>query len=41
MSTFLHTMVRIRDIDRSLAFYKLLGMKELRRKEVRDRKSVV
>ena len=36
MSTFLHTMVRIRDIDRSLAFYKLLGMKELRRKEVRE-----
>ncbi|GAD11228.1 lactoylglutathione lyase [Gluconobacter japonicus] len=36
MSTFLHTMVRIRDIDRSLAFYSLLGMKELRRKEVRE-----
>ncbi|MFT8809538.1 lactoylglutathione lyase [Gluconobacter sp.] len=36
MNTFLHTMVRIRDIDRSLAFYQLLGMKELRRKEVRE-----
>lgn len=36
MSSFLHTMVRIRDIDRSLAFYKLLGMRELRRKEVRE-----
>lgn len=36
MSTYLHTMVRIRDIDRSLAFYRLLGMKELRRTEVRE-----
>ncbi|QDH17529.1 lactoylglutathione lyase [Swingsia samuiensis] len=34
MGIFLHTMVRIRDIDRSLIFYGLLGMKELRRKEV-------
>ncbi|EHH69227.1 lactoylglutathione lyase [Gluconobacter morbifer G707] len=29
-------MIRVRDIDRSLAFYSLLGMKELRRKEVRE-----
>ncbi|GBQ06790.1 MULTISPECIES: lactoylglutathione lyase [Saccharibacter] len=36
MSSYLHTMVRIRDIDRSLAFYRLLGMKELRRSEVRE-----
>lgn len=36
MSTYLHTMVRVRDIDRSLAFYRLLGMKELRRSEVRE-----
>ena len=37
MSTprFLHTMLRVRDLDRSIAFYtKLMGMKELRRQEV-------
>lgn len=34
MSIYLHTMVRVRDLDRSLAFYGLLGMKELRRLEV-------
>ena len=32
---FLHTMLRVRDLDRSTAFYgNLLGMKELRRNEV-------
>jgi lactoylglutathione lyase len=32
---FLHTMLRVYDLDRSIAFYgKLLGMKELRRTEV-------
>lgn len=36
MSSFLHTMVRVRDLERSVAFYKLLGMKELRRCEVRE-----
>ncbi len=36
MSTYLHTMIRVRDLDRSLAFYRLLGMKELRRMEVRE-----
>ncbi len=33
--TFLHTMIRVRDLDSSIAFYtSLLGMKELRRTEV-------
>ncbi|QHI95341.1 lactoylglutathione lyase [Aristophania vespae] len=36
MSSFLHTMVRVRDLDRSLSFYNLLGMRELRRTEVRE-----
>ena len=37
MASYLHTMVRVRDLDRSIAFYtSLLGMKELRRNEVRD-----
>ncbi len=31
----LHTMLRVKDLDRSVEFYtKLLGMKELRRSEV-------
>ena len=35
MSTFLHTMLRVTDLDASIAFYRnLLGMKELRRNEV-------
>ncbi|MCX5613897.1 lactoylglutathione lyase [Bombella saccharophila] len=34
MSVYLHTMVRVRDLDRSLGFYRLLGMRELRRLEV-------
>lgn len=30
----LHTMIRVKDLDRSLEFYtKLLGMKELRKKD--------
>lgn len=34
-STFLHTMIRVRDLDRSVAFYTgPLGMKEIRRNEV-------
>jgi lactoylglutathione lyase len=34
-SRLLHTMLRVRDLDASVAFYtKLLGMKELRRNEV-------
>ncbi len=35
MSRLLHTMLRVKDLDRSVDFYtKLLGMKELRRSEV-------
>ena len=30
---FLHTMVRISNIEQSLAFYRLLGLQELRRME--------
>jgi lactoylglutathione lyase len=30
---FLHTMVRVKDLDASLAFYKLLGLTERRRSE--------
>lgn len=28
---YLHTMVRVKDLDRSIAFYKLLGLEETRR----------
>lgn len=31
--TYLHTMVRVKDLDASIAFYKLLGMEETRRYE--------
>jgi lactoylglutathione lyase len=35
----LHTMIRVGDLDRSVNFYtSLLGMKELRRNEVKDGK---
>jgi lactoylglutathione lyase len=37
--TYLHTMLRVRDLDASVHFYtQLLGMKELRRTEVPDGK---
>ena len=36
MSSYLHTMVRVRNLDASLAFYRLLGLHELRRTEVPD-----
>ncbi len=37
MSSYLHTMVRVRELDRSVRFYSdLLGMQELRRREVPD-----
>ena len=29
--TYLHTMVRVKDLDASIAFYKLLGLEETRR----------
>jgi lactoylglutathione lyase len=36
---FLHTMIRVGDLERSVAFYtRLLGMKELRRRDVPDGK---
>lgn len=39
MSRFLHTMLRVGDLDRSVAFYTgALGMKELRRRDVPDGK---
>ena len=31
---YLHTMVRVKDLDASIAFYKLLGMVERTRKDV-------
>ena len=31
--TYLHTMVRVKDLDQSIAFYKLLGLIERKRKE--------
>ena len=35
MSRYLHTMIRVKDLDKSVAFYtKLMGMEELRRREV-------
>ena len=39
MSRFLHTMIRVGDLERSVDFYtRLLGMKELRRRDVPDGK---
>jgi lactoylglutathione lyase len=39
MSRFLHTMIRVGDLERSVKFYtELLGMKELRRRDVPDGK---
>ncbi|MGI3777901.1 MAG: lactoylglutathione lyase [Janthinobacterium lividum] len=32
--SYLHTMIRVRDLDASIGFYALLGMRELRRSEV-------
>ncbi len=30
---YLHTMVRVKDLDKSIAFYELLGLKETRRRD--------
>lgn len=30
---YLHVMVRVKDLDRSMAFYELLGLREIRRYE--------
>jgi lactoylglutathione lyase len=39
MSKFLHTMIRVGNLDRSVKFYTdLLGMQELRRRDVHDGK---
>lgn len=39
MSSYLHTMIRTRDLDKSVGFYtRLLGMRELRRREVPEGK---
>lgn len=38
MPSYLHTMVRVRNLEQSLAFYRLLGMHELRRKDVPEGK---
>ena len=35
MSRYLHTMIRVNDLEKSVAFYtKLMGMHEIRRREV-------
>src|SRR5690606_31472368 len=31
---YLHTMIRVRDLDAALAFFEVLGLRELRRREV-------
>ncbi|BCK77044.1 lactoylglutathione lyase [Acetobacter aceti NRIC 0242] len=38
MGTYLHTMIRTKNLEASLAFYKLLGMHELRRRDVPEGK---
>ncbi|MBB2174481.1 lactoylglutathione lyase [Gluconacetobacter johannae] len=38
MGSYLHTMVRVRNLEASIAFYALLGMRELRRREVPEGK---
>ncbi len=31
---YLHTMVRVKNLEASMAFYELLGLKEIRRKDI-------
>lgn len=31
---YLHTMIRVSDLDKTLAFFKLLGLEEVRRRDV-------
>lgn len=31
---YLHTMIRVRDLDATLSFFKVLGLEEIRRKDV-------
>jgi len=31
--TYLHTMIRVRDLDAALAFFELLGLREVRRRD--------
>lgn len=33
---YLHTMVRVRDLDESLAFFRVLGLREVRRSDYPD-----
>jgi lactoylglutathione lyase len=33
MRYYLHTMVRVKDLEASMAFYRLLGLEETRRNE--------
>ncbi|MCB2115652.1 MAG: VOC family protein [Rhodobacteraceae bacterium] len=33
---YLHTMVRVKDLEKSMAFYRLLGLEETRRYESRE-----
>ena len=32
--SYLHTMIRVRDLDAALSFFSLLGLREIRRKDV-------
>ena len=34
MTEFLHTMIRVKDIEQTINFFSILGLKEIRRKEV-------
>ena len=36
MNQLLYTMIRVGDLERSISFYKMLGMKEFRRRDVPD-----